>query len=153
MTTTQPVTLTTQLSCNACCRGTKNSPSCVTCLKQSISDRTVKCYRQSSDQPTDVVIGDLDVVRKLGVEGMVRKPVSPVKLESVDCGKRMGSMKKTGNKTGNKAGSLKKGGSGGRRKRGGGGGVESLDSIFNGIQLEVERSVLLCDTVLGKLGE
>ena len=139
MTTKHPVTMTPQqLSCNACCRGTKNSSACVTCLKQ----RSVTCYRQHSDTPTDVVIGDLDVVRKLGVRGIVKRPSSDVRSSGEKVGKRTGN--------GSKTGKVEKSG---RGKKSGGGGVETLDSNFNGIQREVERSMLLCDKVLDKLGE
>ena len=193
MTTKPAVTMTTeQLStnCNACCL--KTSPSCVTCHKQSlpltcyiserksslitiqirdkIRDKPSPISLQISDEPTEVVIGDIDVVRKLGVEGAVKKPVSKV-LSGDKLGFKTGNTeKKSGSGKVIKAGSLKvvksgsgkvvKGGSvkvvntsgkvvnGGRKCD-----LESLDSIFNGIQLEVERSVLLCDKVLGKLGK
>ena len=73
------------------------------------------------------------MVRKLGVQGVIRKVVEEREFPGGNSPEKTGS-RNMGN--GKKCG-----------------GIESLDSIFNGIQMEVERSVMFCDSVLGKLGE
>ena len=128
MTTTQAAALgnTKHVTHHATCK--QNN---VTCNKQH--HVTVTCNRQNSDVPLDVVIGDLNVVRKLGVQGVIRKVVEERQCSGGNSPEKTGS-RRAGN---------------GRKC----GGIETLDSIFNGIQMEVERSVMFCDTVLGKLGE